>query len=110
MACRDSRKIFRLFRTICEVQLIYKAFNNIISNPDRIKYILDLLSKIGFALYYTFDNIVILSTIQFLKIDKKPWYETSNMCWLLGLCFGVIKDLYELMNCLSQCLTTKQEK
>ena len=110
MACRDSRKIFRLCRTYCEVQLIFQAFNNIIWQPDRIKYVLDLLSKVGFALYYSFDNIVILSTIQFLKIDKKPWYEISNMCWLIGLCFGVLKDLHELKSCLSQSLTTKQEK
>jgi len=64
---KNSRKLFRLFKTVNEVKKIIEILNK--SSRDRADQGLSLLTRVFFGLYWIFDNIVILKTMKFINGD-----------------------------------------
>lgn len=102
--------MFRFFNFFLELKTINEELKNIIWQTDRLPHILNLFSRLGFALYFFFDNVDILASIKVLTLDKKPWVQRGNFCWYIALLFALMKDLYELNKCYSKKTTTPEEK
>lgn len=66
---KDARKLFRLFKTVNEIQKIIDLINK--KDADEINKALNLLVRVFFGLYWYFDNLVILKTVKFLQGDHK---------------------------------------
>lgn len=80
---KDARKLFRLFKTVNEVQKIIELFNK--KDNDEINKALNLAVRVFFGLYWYFDNLVILKTVKFLQGDFKQDGKRGSTCWLIAL-------------------------
>jgi hypothetical protein len=96
VAMRDSRKLFRLFKTLNE----YKKIEDLLKkNPDlNFNSILLILTRAFFGVYWIFDNLNILSKLKIIEKDPKPYGKTGAFFWLLALLTNlvtIIKDIIE---------------
>ena len=66
---RDARKLFRLFKSVNEYQKIVGLLNK--GSLDMTELSLNVLTRMGFLLYWVFDNLAILAAIKFIKRDAK---------------------------------------
>ena len=62
---RDARKLFRLFKSINEYQKIIELIKK--GSLDPTNLILQIGTRLGFLLYWFFDNIAILCAIKFIN-------------------------------------------
>lgn len=63
-AMRDARKLFRLFKSLNE----YKKLMDLLKKDQSLEdLILSIITRIGFLLYWIFDNLAILSKIKILS-------------------------------------------
>lgn len=100
---RDSRKIFRLFKSINELQqLQLKVTKDLVWQQNRTPVYLDILSRLGFFFYWIFDNIQILSSIKFIKADPNYHLKLASWGWFVGIIFGIARHLYDLMELLKK--------
>lgn len=96
---RDSRKIFRLFKSINELQqLNIKLTKDLVRQPNKTPVYFDILSRIGFFFYWIFDNIQILASIKFIKADPSYYLKLASWGWFVGIIFGIAKHLYDLID------------
>ena len=96
VAMRDSRKLFRLFKTLNE----YKKIEDLLKkNPDmNLNTTLLVLTRALFGVYWIFDNLNILSKLKIIEKDPKPYAKTGAFFWLLALLTNlvtIIKDIIE---------------
>lgn len=85
---RDARKLFRLFKSLIEYQKIQMLLKQ---KQAEHKKILNILTRLGFLLYWIFDNIQILSKVKFLNgfdKDKAAW--RAAFFWFSGLFFNLL--------------------
>ena len=57
----DARKLFRLFKTINEYQLTKDFIDKPPADWDELDFLFNILIRLGFAGYWVFDNLFILS-------------------------------------------------
>jgi len=90
---RDARKLTRYFKTLNEV----KAIETVFASPDKdsANNVLTLLSKIGMANYWFWDNLVYLKKAKFLKSDVDFNYY-ANLGWTVGLVFSILLALKKI--------------
>lgn len=61
------------------------------------KKTLNILARLGFLLYWVFDNIQILAKVKYLEgVDKEKAAKRAAFFWLLGLVFSVILVLLQM--------------
>ena len=100
---RDSRKIFRLFKSVNEYQVLYKKINgDLIWQPNKAPIVIEILSKLGFFFYWIFDNIQILANIKFIQADPQYHLKIASWGWLIGIVFALIKNLMDLTKLLNE--------
>ena len=92
---RDARKLFRLFKSVNEYQKISKLLVKI--EEDEFAFYFNVLNRLSFLGYWFFDNLQILSKINFLKLDPKKNAKLGALFWLFGLIFALILDLRNLI-------------
>ncbi len=102
IVARDSRKIFRLFKSLNEFQLLTKKYEDLIWQPKKAPAIAECLSRLGFFFYWIFDNLQILSNIKFINADPQFHLKLASWGWFLGLVFGLIKNLMDLNDLLNE--------
>merc|ERR1712032_1321771 len=107
---RDSRKIFRMFKSINEYNFINKKINDFVWAKNKTPIVFDILSKVGFFFYWIFDNIQILSTIKFLSADPTFHAKLGALCWFFGGLFAICRLVYDLVQELSKKNEEKNEK
>lgn len=88
---KNSRKLFRLFKTINEVKKIIEILNK--ASRDKADQGLSLLTRAFFGLYWIFDNIVILKTMKFINGDFKANNKTAMTFWFLALITAFVQSL-----------------
>ena len=93
-AAKDSRKFFRLTKSLHEVSLIFKAFKE--KNPDNTQRTLYILAKVALVFRWVFDNIVILSSCKLLKLDSKEYTRRATSAWLMSLVLNIANCTREL--------------
>eukprot|EP00359_Climacostomum_virens_P006469 CAMPEP_0204902548 /NCGR_PEP_ID=MMETSP1397-20131031/3736_1 /ASSEMBLY_ACC=CAM_ASM_000891 /TAXON_ID=49980 /ORGANISM="Climacostomum Climacostomum virens, Strain Stock W-24" /LENGTH=223 /DNA_ID=CAMNT_0052071071 /DNA_START=1582 /DNA_END=2253 /DNA_ORIENTATION=+ len=98
-ATRDARKIFRLFKTLHEIEAIMKALAT--CHTFNIDTALTVLSRISFGIYWILDNLSILGSIKLFTYDTKPIAKHGMTAWLAAILFsaaGTLKKLIESYN------------
>ena len=94
---RDARKLFRLFKSVNEAHKILEILNK--GGVDEVDVVLNLLNRLGFLLYWIFDNIAILANIKFLTADAKKFNKYGAFFWFLSLVFSLIQSFRKLSEC-----------
>jgi len=92
---RDARKLFRLFKSINEYQKISKLLNKI--EEDEFAFYFNILNRLGFLGYWFFDNLQILSKVNFLKLDAKKNAKIGAIFWFFALIFALVLELRNLI-------------
>ena len=67
---RDSRKVFKLFRTLQETKNILDKIKDLLWKKEKVPIVLDILSRLGFMIYWIFDNLVILNRLKLIQSDN----------------------------------------
>lgn len=93
---RDARKLFRLFKSLNELQKIMEFISK--GSTDQVDLILNLLNRLGFFLYWIFDNIAILSTIKFVQAETKKMAKYGAFFWFWALVFSIIQTIRKLID------------
>ena len=91
---RDARKLFRLFKSVNEYQKIMEIIAK--GSNNNLDFILNIANRIGFLLYWFFDNLVILAKVKFLKLEIKPLNKAGSTFWFLALVAALITNLKAL--------------
>jgi hypothetical protein len=92
---KNARKLFRLFKTINEIQKIQVLMAD--TKMPLHKLILNILCRIGFGIFWIFDNINVLATVKFITADQKSAAKNGARGWLLGLVTGLILAILALI-------------
>ena len=92
---KDARKLFRLFKSLNE----YKKILDLLQKEEgmTLDLALKLITRIGFLLYWIFDNLAILSKIKVLSFETKNLAKKGSTCWFIALFATLIltiKDLF----------------
>ena len=95
---RDSRKIFRLFKSVNEAQSLHKVFFKSQGDMDDTEAMLFAAARLGFLLYWVFDNLSILSKLKVLKSDAKTFFKPSMFFWWVGILFTIINTFRKIKN------------
>lgn len=92
---RDARKLFRLFKSINEYQKITQLLNKI--EEDEFAFYFNILNRLGFLGYWFFDNLQILSKVNFLKLDPKKNAKIGAIFWFFALIFALVLEVRNLI-------------
>jgi peroxin-11B len=95
---RDSRKIFRLFKSIQEVKNINDKIKDLLWKKEKIPVMLEIFSRIGYLIYWIFDNLVIMAKLKLIKTEKVDFISyVAHFGWLIGIVWSLLKNLYEIL-------------
>lgn len=109
--CRDARKIFRLFKSVNEIQILKnKVTKDLIWQPKKLPIFFDILTRIGFFFYWLFDNIQILANIKFIKGEPPFHAKMASFGWIIGLIFGIARNFYDLTELLVMKQNAEKEQ
>ena len=93
-ASRDARKMFRLWKSMHEYDAILKLLHNKSMHPFE-KFI-QLASKTAMFFYWIFDNLGILTSVKFLKMNSGKLGKSAMTAWFVGIVFSLIYFLRKL--------------
>ena len=92
----NARKLFRLFKSLLE----YKKINALLGKADSMpvhKFILALIPRIAFFIFWFFDHLVILSKIKVLNGLDTKWIQYRwALCWTIANWVSIIGAIVEL--------------
>ena len=100
---RDSRKLFRLLKSINEIHF-FRDFivGEKFSGKQVGDVILLLLIKLGFCLYWVFDNLLILTKLGFIQKGTKTFSRPAMFCWWVANVCSLISNLKKLNHLMGQ--------
>lgn len=82
----QSRKLFRLFKSVNEYQKILQYLRT--KNSNEYLHYANILTRVGFMIYWFFDNLSVLARIKFLEnVDKDTATYRAGFWWMIGLVF-----------------------
>jgi hypothetical protein len=92
-----------LFKSLNEFKTLRdKVTKDLVWQPIKTPIIFEILSKLGFFFYWIFDNIQILASIKFLNADANYHLKMASTSWVIGLIFGLAKNVWDLMKLFNQ--------
>jgi peroxin-11B len=95
---RDSRKIFRLFRSVQEIKTINDKIKDLLSKSEKFTILCDIFSRIGYLIHWIFDNFFILAQVKIINSEHLNYYSyIAHMGWLVGILWDLLKNFYELL-------------
>lgn len=95
--------MFRLFKSVNEFKVLSdKILGDLIWQPNKVPIVMEILSKFGFFFYWIFDNLQILASIKFINGDPQKHLKTACWGWVVGLIFGIAKNIYDLIGLLKK--------
>ncbi|CAD8112788.1 unnamed protein product [Paramecium sonneborni] len=97
MAMREARKIFRLAKTLNEIQYIFYKIKENTENVNDIIRVLKIFSRIWFALFWAFDNLSILSQIQIIQSNPKVLGKIAMSFWAVGIITNLTETFRDLI-------------
>jgi hypothetical protein len=102
---RDARKLDRLFKGAYE----YDKLVDILKNPDPVQKYVGALGRVGFAAYWTFDNLAYLSTTKFVQ-PREEFAKYSFYGWWVGLACNLVLDSITLNKSFAEETKIKNER
>jgi hypothetical protein len=95
--CSESRKIFRFLSTIQEIKRIIDKLNYLKSNNKKTSIIFDIISRIGYLIYWGFDNLYVISVLRkFSKNTQLKYFFISKTGWFFANLISILKNLYDI--------------
>lgn len=92
-----------MFKSLNEFKTLRdKVTKDLVWQPIKTPIIFEILSKLGFFFYWIFDNIQILASIKFLNADANYHLKMASTSWVIGLIFGLAKNVWDLMQLFNQ--------
>lgn len=92
----NARKLFRLFKSLLE----YKKINVMLGKADSMpvhKFLLALIPRIAFFIFWLFDHLVILTKIKVLNGWDAKWIQFRwALCWTIANWVSIIGAIVEL--------------
>ena len=76
-----------------------------ISIQDPVHRITLTMSRIASAMFLFSDNIVWLSRVGIIDVDRTKWARTANKFWLYSIVMNLLRDLYEI-----KCILEKSHR
>ena len=95
-AMADARKMFRLFKSINEVQKIIDMLTKPEAGWDEIDLAANILSRLGFVVYWIFDNLFILSKIKFINGNTEKFKKYAQTFWWIGIAWNILYSIKHL--------------
>eukprot|EP01137_Pigoraptor_chileana_P026068 Opistho-2@96502 len=89
-ALGQSRKLFRLFKSLDFVQVIVKNHNH----PDTFLRVAINARAASLAVWLIFDHIVWAAKVGLISADTARWTRVSSRFWLFALAVAIAKDIY----------------
>ena len=93
---RDARKLFRLFKSLNELEKLQALLTKTPANMDEIDLILSVATRIGFFGYWLFDNLQILAQVKMINRQPSEFMKPAMFFWWLGNVFNLISALKKL--------------
>jgi hypothetical protein len=107
---RDSRKVFKLFRTLQETKNILDKVKDLLWKKDKVPIVLEILSRLGFMIYWIFDNLVIMNRLKLIRSDDVNFLSYwSHFGWVIAIFWSLLKNVYELISILRNPNYTRQD-
>ena len=95
--CAESRKIFRFLTTIQEIKRIIDKINELKSRNNKTSIIFDIISRIGYLIYWSFDNLYVISALRkFPKNQQLKYFFISKTGWFFANLISILKNLYDI--------------
>ncbi len=111
LMARDSRKIFRLFKSVQEIKTINDKIKDLLWKSEKFPTLCEICSRIGFLIYWVSDNFFILSSVKMLYVgDMYNFSYIAHLGWLIGILWALVKNLYELIILLASKESEKIER
>jgi peroxin-11B len=111
LMARDSRKIFRLFKSVQEIKTINDKMKDLLWKSEKFPTLCEICSRIGFLIYWVSDNFFILSSVKMLNVgDMYNFSYIAHLGWLIGILWALVKNLYELIILLTNKESEKPER
>lgn len=111
LMARDSRKIFRLFKSVQEIKTINDKMKDLLWKSEKFPTLCEICSRIGFLIYWVSDNFFILSSVKMLNVgDMYNFSYIAHLGWLIGILWALVKNLYELIILLTSKESEKTER
>ena len=95
---RDARKIFLLFKSVIEFHILRKKFQDFLWLPNKFPIILDIIQRLGYLIYWVFDNIQTLANFKFINADPIFNLKIASLGWLIALLFGIARHIYDIID------------
>ncbi|CAD8112095.1 unnamed protein product [Paramecium sonneborni] len=95
---RDARKLFRLAKSLNELQTIIDRVAQNCKNPqEQVARALNILTRVWFLLYWLYDNLSVLSSIKFTTSDPKPLQKKAMTFWFIGIITNLVDTIRQLV-------------
>ncbi|KXJ10305.1 peroxisomal membrane protein 11A [Exaiptasia diaphana] len=93
-----SRKIFRLGKSMDMYVGFVRASK---MSGDNVVRVLIMCRRVTYILYYLVDHVTWADRVGLFKSDSKAWSKFQSKFWLIALIFGVLRNIYDLLNLLN---------
>ena len=94
----NARKLFRMLKSLAEVQKI-EALLQKVGTMDLWRFILKLIPRVAFCLYWVFDTLLIMGKIKVLPNLDMAWvsYKWAT-CWTIANLSSIANAAVNLMD------------
>jgi len=90
-----SRKLFRLGKSL---DMIVGAVRAQDIHHDNILRVLITCRRLTYTIYYVIDHITWAARLGLYKSTPKEWSKFQAKFWVIALVFGLLRNLYDILN------------
>lgn len=90
-----SRKLFRLGKSL---DMIMGAMRARDIHHDTVLKVLIICRRITYTIYYIIDHVTWAARLGLYKSNPKEWSKFQAKFWALALAFGLLRNLYDILN------------
>lgn len=95
-----ARKLFRLFKSINEYQKLIKFLDS--CSDGMAKLVLGILTRLGLFFFWLFDNLQVLTKINFIKGNDATYKKYGMLGWFVSLVATIVSSILDLMRLYEQ--------
>lgn len=89
-----SRKLFRLGKSLDMIMGAIRARDV----HDTVLKVLIICRRITYTIYYIIDHVTWAARLGLYKATPKEWSKFQAKFWALALAFGLLRNLYDILN------------
>lgn len=90
-----ARKLFRLFKSVNEYHKLVKFLDDCSDGMPLL--VLGVITRVGLFVFWLFDNLQVLTMINFLKGNPDNYKKIGMTGWLLSLLATIISEILKVI-------------